>query len=164
MPNHVHLILVPPEPDSLRAALGETHRRYTRMINARESWRGYLWQGRFASFPVDEPSLLACARYIELNPVRAGLTRSPQAWCWSSAAAHLAKRDDELVETAPLAALVPDWRGFLAGDLSERERESIRAHERTGRPLGSDRFVAGLERKLGRTLAKQKPGRKPAEE
>ena len=164
MPNHVHLILVPPEPDSLRAALGETHRRYTRMINAREGWRGYLWQGRFASFPVDEPSLLACARYIELNPVRAGLTRSPQAWCWSSAAAHLAKRDDELVETAPLAALVPDWRGFLAGDLSERERESIRAHERTGRPLGSDRFVAGLERKLGRTLAKQKPGRKPAEE
>ena len=53
MPNHVHLILVPRDPDGLRAALGEAHRRYTRHVNLREGWRGYLWQGRFASFPMD---------------------------------------------------------------------------------------------------------------
>ena len=64
MPNHVHLILVPRDADGLRAALGEAHRRYTRRINFREGWRGYLWQGRFASFAMDERHLLAAARYV----------------------------------------------------------------------------------------------------
>ena len=58
-------------------AIGEAHRRYTRRINFREKWRGYLWQGRFASFVMDEPYLLAAARYVELNPVRAGLRSMP---------------------------------------------------------------------------------------
>ena len=73
MPNHIHLILVPATEDGLRAALGETHRRYTRRVNAREGWRGHLWQERFHSFAMDEDYLLACARYVELNPVRARL-------------------------------------------------------------------------------------------
>lgn len=85
MPNHVHLILSPHTEDGLRAALGEAHRRYTRHVNFRERWRGYLWQGRFASFPMDEKYLLACARYVELNPVRARLVKRPQDWAWSSA-------------------------------------------------------------------------------
>src|SRR5579859_3539365 len=127
MPNHVHLILVPSDADGLRAALGETHRRYTRHVNFREGWRGYLWQGRFASFPMDEPYLLACARYVELNPVRAGLAKRPEAWRWSSAAAHLARRDDRLVDASPLGKLVPDWRGFLAEGLDAEDHEAIRA-------------------------------------
>ncbi len=62
MPNHVHLIAVPQTADGLRRAIGEAHRRYTRRINFRERWRGYLWQGRFASFIMDEPYLLAAAQ------------------------------------------------------------------------------------------------------
>ena len=77
MPNHVHLILVPSDEAALRLALGEAHQRYTRRVNVREGWRGHLWQGRFASVPMDEPHLLACARYVELNPVRAGLAAIP---------------------------------------------------------------------------------------
>ena len=73
MPNHVHLIAVPKSEDGLRRAIGKAHRRYTRRVNFREQWRGHLWQGRFASFVLDEPYLLAAARYVELNPVRAGL-------------------------------------------------------------------------------------------
>jgi putative transposase len=161
MPNHVHLILVPKDADGLRAALGETHRRYTRHVNLRKGWRGYLWQGRFASFPVDESHLLACARYVELNPVRARLARRPRDWRWSSARAHLAGTDDDLVTTRPLLDLVDDWREFLRGGLSAAEHEAIRAHERTGRPLGDKRFMARLEKRLGRTLARQKPGPKP---
>src|SRR5258708_22386703 len=75
MPNHVHLILTPSDADGLRAALGETHRRYTRHVNLREDWRGYLWQGRFASRPMAEAHLLACARYVGLHPVPARLAR-----------------------------------------------------------------------------------------
>jgi putative transposase len=161
MPNHVHLILVPRDEDGLRAALGETHRRYTRHVNFREGWRGYLWQGRFASCPMDERHLLAGARYVELNPVRARLTARPEEWPWSSARAHLAGRDDGLAAVKPLLALAPDWAGFLAGGLSDAERDTIRAGERTGRPLGAEKFTARLERRLGRTLARRKPGPKP---
>jgi putative transposase len=161
MPNHVHLILVPSRVDGLRAALGEAHRRYTRMVNFREGWRGYLWQGRFASFPMDERHLLAAARYVELNPVRAGLARAAGDWPWSSAQAHLAGRDDGLVQMTPLLALAPDWRDFLSAGLGEDEREAIRSAERTGRPLGSPPFIARLEKRLHRPLARRKPGPKP---
>ena len=62
MPDHVHLIVVPQSAESLRRAIGEVHRR----INFREGWRGHLWQGRFASFVMDEDHLLTAARYVEL--------------------------------------------------------------------------------------------------
>ena len=73
MDNHVHLILVPKTADGLRATLGEAHRRYARRINFREGWRGYLFQGRFASYPMDNAHLMAAVRYVENNPVAAGL-------------------------------------------------------------------------------------------
>jgi putative transposase len=161
MPGQVHLILMPSDEDGLRAALGETHRRYTRLVNARENWRGYLWQGRFASFPVDNTWLLACARYVELSPVHAKLARRARDWRWSSARAHLKARDDGLVRAGPLVERVDDWAAFLNDGLKEEEREAIRKGERTGRPLGAASFVKRLEKKLGRTLARQKPGPKP---
>ena len=160
MPNHVHLILTPSDAGGLRAALAEAHRRYSRRVNLREGWRGYLWQGRFASVPMDGAHLLACARYVELNPVRAGLAVRAEDWPWSSARAHLAGQDDGLVKLQPLLDQVGDWAGFLDAGLSEAEHAAIRSGERTGRPLGSPEFVAGLERHLGRALARQKPGPK----
>ena len=158
MPNHVHLIAVPDSADGLRRAIGEAHRRYTCAVNLRENWRGHLWQGRFASFPMDEAHLLAAARYIELNPVRARLRRRPEAHPWSSTRAHLAGQDDDLVAVAPLLALVPHWAAFLAEGLAEDEAETMRAHERTGRPLGGGTFIKTLERRLGRSLAPRKRG------
>jgi len=88
MPNHVHLILVPSREDGLRATLGEAHRRYTRMVNFREGWRGYLWQERFHSFVMDETWLVHCVRYVALNPVAAGMVARPEDWRWSSTRAH----------------------------------------------------------------------------
>ncbi len=163
MPNHVHLIAVPETENALQRAVGEAHRRYTRAINLREDWRGHLWQGRFASFPMDESHLLAAARYVELNPVRARLRRRPEIHPWSSARAHLAGRDDGLVTVAPLLDLVPDWAAFLEDGLDAERAALMRSHERTGRPLGNDGFVARLETQLGRTLVRRKPGRKPRE-
>jgi putative transposase len=84
MPNHAHLIAVPGSEDGLRRGIGDAHRRYSRMINFRENWRGYLWQGRFASFPMDESYLLTAARYVEMNPVR--LRLAPDAVSWPRAA------------------------------------------------------------------------------
>ena len=163
MPNHVHVIAVPEAEDGLRRAIGEAHRRYTRHVNFREGWRGHLWQERFASFPMDENYLLAAARYIEMNPVRAGLAETPEAYQWSSAAAHMNGRDDRLVEVLPLIEMVGDWRGFLIEAESERRAEDIRCHERTGRPLGEEGFMAKIEGVLARTLRRGKPGPKPRE-
>ena len=161
MPNHTHLIAVPRSEDGLRRAVGEAHRRYTRRINFREKWRGYLWQGRFASFVMDEPYLLAAGRYVELNPVRANLAADAAEWPWSSARAHLSGRDDQLVKVAPLLAMVTDWRAFLDSAPPEEELEQLRDHGRTGHPLGNAAFIAGLEKTVGRILRPRKPGRKP---
>jgi len=76
---------VPRSEDGLRRAIGEAHRRYTRRINFREKWRGYLWQGRFASFVMDEPYWVRATRYVELNPLRANLVADAAEWPWSSA-------------------------------------------------------------------------------
>jgi putative transposase len=161
MPNHVHLILLPGDSDGLRAALADAHRRYSGMINRREGWSGYMWQGRFASAPMDEDHLMEAARYVELNPVRAGLAPTPADWPWSSARAHLEGRDDGVVRVAPLLERAPDWARFLGEGLSEESHAKIRSAERTGRPLGGAAFVGALETTLGRSLAKQKPGPKP---
>src|SRR6516225_1532474 len=138
MPNHVHLIAVPDSADGLSRAIGEVHRRYTRMVNFREGWRGHLWQGRFASYVLDEPYLLTAARYVELNPVRAGMVNTPRQYRWSSAAAHLRGKDDVLVRVSPLLQLQPDWRRFLTRVIREEDLKTLRAHEHTGRPLGED--------------------------
>ena len=161
MPNHIHLIAVPREEASLRRAIGEAHRRYSRHINFREGWRGHLWQGRFASFPMDEHHLLAAARYVELNPVRAKLVRNAEDYPWSSARAHISGCDDALVKVAPLLDLVGDWKGFIAAEGTASEIELLRKHDCTGRPLGNDHFIDRIENVLKRTLRKKKPGPKP---
>jgi putative transposase len=160
MPNHVHLLLVPSSEDGLRAALGEAHRRYSQAVNRRQDWRGFLWQGRFASCPTDEAHSYAAARYIELNPVRAGLAATPEAWPWSSARAHLTGKEDGVTAIDGLGIPPRDWADFLGLGLDDETRETIRAGERTGRPLGDAGFVALLEEATGRVLARQKPGPK----
>ena len=160
MPNHVHLMLVPRSPSALRAGLGEAHRRYSRHINMRQGWRGYLWQGRFASAPMDANHVLACARYIELNPVRAGLVSAPEDWLWSSAKAHLSGVSEGVADLEPLASEVGDWHAFLRAGISDDDLEKLRSAERTGRPLGDAAFLADLEAKTGRELIKRKPGPK----
>ena len=161
MPNHIHLIAVPKTKDGLNLAIGEAHRRYTRRINFRKGWRGHLWQGRFLSYILDERYLLACTRYIELNPVRAGLVKKPEGWQWSSAGPHMTGKDDLLVRTTPLRQLVQkNWRKFLTIDVPEVEIALLRKHERTGRPLGTDTFIEKMELLLSRRLRPQKPGPK----
>ncbi|MDQ6999968.1 MAG: transposase [Mariprofundus sp.] len=163
MPNHVHLIAVPESEESLARGIGEAHRRYTRHINFKKGWKGYLWQGRFASFPMDEDYLLAACRYVELNPVRAKLATRPEDYRWSSARAHLNGRDDELVKVQPLLDRVSHWGELLAsGD--QALFDEMRMHERSGRPLGKEGFVEEVSSILGRDLARKKPGPKRNED
>jgi putative transposase len=165
MPNHAHLIAVPASETGLRLAIGNTHWRYTRHVNFREKWRGYLWQGRFTSCPLDEEHLLAAARYVDRNPVRAGLVSEPESWRWSSAASRILGGPDPLLDTAcplPNRSTRP-WKDFVMAPTRAEDLAALRRHTRTGRPLGSASFAEKISTLLGRDLRKQKPGPKPKE-
>jgi putative transposase len=162
MPNHVHAIISPSDPDGLRRTFADLHRRYTSLINARHGWTGHLWQGRFGSVVMDEDSLLDAARYVSLNPVRARLVTRPQDWPWSSVRAHLAGVDDSVVSVAPVLSRVGDFAAYLRQPFDEtRAFRALRMAETTGRPLGDRSWVAGLEARSGRRLAPLKRGPRP---
>jgi putative transposase len=160
MDNHVHIIAVPDKEESFARGFSEAHRRYTRMINFRENWRGYLWEGRFKSCPLSESHLYSAMRYIEKNPVRAKIVNNAWDYPWSSAKAHVFKQKDPLLEDNFIISDIKDWETFL----SEKDEEStvglLRMHSNTGRPLGDNQFINALEGLTGRILHKQKPGPK----
>jgi putative transposase len=162
MSNHVHLIVVPRAAEALAQALKHTHGRYASYWNARNSSSGHVWQGRFYSCPLDETHLWRALRYVELNPVRAGMVPEAVAWRWSSAAAHCG--------CSALAAVldmerwrkrwtVAEWRQHLAAGESASDVATLRQYTHTGRPLGSETFVADLEHSTLRALIPRKAGR-----
>jgi len=161
MPNHVHLIVVPSDPDGLRRTFADAHRRYTGFINARQRWTGHLWQGRFGAVAMDEPHLAAAARYVALNPVRARLVKRAHDWPWSSVRAHRAGEDDALVEVAPLLDRFGPIETFLGRPEDEQATRALKMAETTGRPTGEPAWLAMLEERCGRTLQPQKRGPKP---
>ena len=162
MPNHVHLVLVPSDPDGLRRALGPVHRRYAGHIHARERRTGHFWQGRFGTVAMDEAHFAAAVRYISLNPVRARLVRRAEDWPWSSVRAHLSGREDGITTLAPVLSRVQSFAHFIATGPDEGAFERLRRAESIGRPLGDDGFVARLESLTQRTLKPGKRGPKPA--
>ena len=160
MTNHVHIIAVPESESSLAQGIGEAHRRYTRYINFREGWRGYLFQGRFHSCPLDGSYLLAATRYVLRNPVRAGIVTQPWDYEWSSARWLVGLADcDPLAEGSQMLDDITDWESFLSA--SEVAGREIRKAVRTGRPLGSERFIDQLESLSGRSLRPKKRGPRP---
>lgn len=172
MDNHVHLILTPRSEDGLRAMLGEAHRRYTRMVNFREGWRGHLFQGRFASYPMDDAHLMVAVRYVERNPVAARMVEQAEDYRWSSARSHMAGErtgDDPLTDLLALADVVPNWsamvrHGLEAGGVTlagEAIAQTIEARLRTGRPLAAEDWIARKEELLGRRLRPRKRGPEP---
>ena len=161
MPNHVHLIVVPSSEQGLARPLGQAHQRYALEINRQNRWTGHLWQERFASFPMDEPHLLAALRYVLLNPVRAGLAGAAVDWPYSSARAHVHGQPDPLVNRRPGDERVDDWSTFLDEPIDEMI-EVLRRHGRVGRPLGSENFINLLEGITGRRLRPRKAGRRPS--
>lgn len=160
MDNHVHLVVVPLTADSLARAIGEAHRRYTCRANATQGVKGYLFQGRFYSCPLDDRHLVAAAIYAERNPVRAGLVKRPWDYRWSSARFHIGAKDaDPLVDDIDILGLAAEWRELLASDPDELA--ALRKHTRTGRPCGDEAFIRKAEKLTRRDLRIHPSGRRP---
>ena len=165
MTNHIHLIAFPHHQDSLARTLAAAHTRYSRLINRRTRKGGHLWQGRFFSCPLDDEYLIRATRYIELNPVRAGLAAKAADWPWSSARAHLEGIEDRLLAGAswPPEDLRSEWSEILSEPDDPEILTAIRKHTHTGHPLGSASFIATLEKIVGlllRALPRGRPKKK----
>ena len=154
MTNHVHFLVVPKAADSLARGIGDAHRRYTRQINLREGVRGHLFQERFRSYAVPRDAhAVAVGRYIELNPVKGGLVARAEDYAWSSARYNVGESDaDALVFKRALGELAAPWAEVLRDGEKDAERRRIELHSGTGRPMGEEKWVRGLERRLERRL------------
>jgi putative transposase len=162
MTNHVHLVAIPHEEESLAQAIGRTHFRYTQYVNRLHRRSGHLWQGRFYSCALDGRHLWLALKYVELNPVRAKLCRRAWQYGWSSAALHTEEKAESELLNLPRwykQISAQEWRQELAGGLTDAEVARIRLRTHTGRPLGSDRFVSKLENLLGRRVRPLPVGR-----
>jgi putative transposase len=163
MTNHVHLVAVPASDDGLQRVLKPLHMRYAQRINHARGWKGHLWQGRFFSSPLDEAYLWAAVRYVERNPVRAGMARRAEDYRWSSAAAHCGKRLDGLLnpesDLSKTFSDIEDWSAWLAEGDEAEELQMLRRNVEKGLPCGSEGFVQKLGRRVGRLLEYRPQGR-----
>jgi REP-associated tyrosine transposase len=160
----MHLVVVPQAQGALAGALKPVHMRYTQHVNWTQGLSGRLWQGRYFSCPLDEAHHWAAVRYVERNPVRAGLVERAEDYRWSSAAAHCGLRvDGVLSDPCELTSRKPpdQWAQWL-GEPWEAEAEittRLRQCTHTGRPAGTAGFIASLEALVGRVLRPRKVGR-----
>jgi putative transposase len=162
MDNHVHFVAVPEKEESLAKAFGETHKKYTKTINERKGWVGYLWQGRFRSYPMDKQYLYSVVRYVENNPVRAGIVEKAEDYKWSSAYSHVNGLKDILCTDNFFTQNIDNWKSYLSlsEHFSDDKEKTIKKHSETGWPLGDDDFIKELEKRSGRRLRKSPKGRK----
>jgi putative transposase len=160
MPNHVHLIVVASDPLSLARTMHRAHGQYAQWVNARQGWSGHLWAHRFYSAPMDDAHLWAAVRYVESNPVRAGLTARAEDYPWSSARAHAWKVADPLLAaTRPFPGSISNWSAWLAREDDVSLEDEIRSGTAAGLPLGHEGFVSRLEQAHGRKLTPGRRGR-----
>jgi putative transposase len=173
MTNHIHLIVVPGHANSMGLALREAHSRYSLEVNQAQGWDGHLWQNRFFSCALADENFLTAVRYVEQNPVRAGLVAHASDWPWSSARAHgSAGAQDNVLDWEWQRWMQDarggcwsheDWLARLATEQREEQLEQIRRATRLGEPLGSEAFVDRMEKLAGRRLRVWKPGRPKTE-
>ena len=158
MSNHVHLVATPRTPLAIAATLKPLHLRYTQYVNRTENLSGILWQGRPFSCPLDDRHFWTAIRYVERNPVRAGLAARAEAFRWSSAAAHCLLHPNPILTPLPPHPDFHDWSEWLSEPDDDRTIERLRGSTRAGHPLGDDAFVAQLESVYTRCLHPQPRG------
>ena len=167
MTNHFHLLLTPATSRSVASMMQAIGRRYVPWVNARRNRTGTLWEGRFKSSIIDsERYLMTCARYIELNPVRAGMVSTPRLYRWSSYRHNAHGEDDDAItphDTFSALGSTPSerhtaYRALFRSPANEALLEDIRRGIRTGGVVGGDTFRTSVEHRLARPMTRLKHG------
>ena len=161
MTNHVHLIVTAKaETENISKLMRLLAARQTRYVNKLESRTGTLWEGRFKASLIDTTSyLLACCRYVDLNPVRAAMVASPDEYSGSSYRSHVGAFDDQLLDpSSAYRALAKTntntkrtqaYRAFVAMDSDESELATARTALQRNQPTGSRRFCDAIGERIG---------------
>jgi len=164
MTNHIHTIVVPPSLQSMAEVFRNAHSIYGRWFNKKYGLNGHLWQGRFYSCVLSESHLWQAVRYVERNPVRAGMVDLAEDYRWSSARAHVYGRRDDLLDSGlPLIGGISNWSEWLAAEDVDSELKAIRKATAIDIPYAEDEVIGRWEEELGRRLRPHNPGR-PAKE
>ncbi|MCB9557875.1 MAG: transposase [Deltaproteobacteria bacterium] len=159
MPNHVHLVAVPPSSESFARLFVRLHVRYARWLNRRMGWTGHVWQARYFSCPLDDLHACTAVRYVELNPVRAGLAATAEHYPWSSAAGHCGLHHDALLSTNSWAGIQPrEWLTWLCQSDDVERTKVIREATKRDLPAGHREFVDALGSRYGRSFHLRPPG------
>lgn len=159
MPNHVHIVGVPTQEESLPRTFNTVHMQYAQHYNRTKKASGHLWQGRYFSCVLDEAHVYAAVRYVEMNPVRAGLAVSAQDYPWSSAKSHVSRTADPVSSgNCFLMETVRDWEQYLLAEAPALQEDIIKATA-TGRPCGGEAFVKRMETLLNRSFVPLPSGR-----
>jgi putative transposase len=163
MTNHVHLIAVPATDDGLQQTLKPLHMRFAQRFNRQREWTGHVWQGRFFSSPLDDAYLWTAIRYVECNPVRAGMVERAEDYRWSSAPSRCGQGPDPLLKLDSTwhqqFAAISDWSAWLAQTDDVEKLATLRLNANKGLPCGDDRFIVKLGGMVGRSLAPKPRGR-----
>ena len=167
MTNHVHLLLTPEQKEGPSRLMQAVGRCYVHYVNGHYRRTGTLWEGRFKSAVIDsERYLLICSRYIELNPVRAGMVEHPGEYRWSSYRCNALGRQDRIITPHPLyKQLGTDvglqqsvYRELFSGHIDEDDMRSLRDGTTMGAVIGDDRFRKGIEAVIGRRITRYPHG------
>jgi putative transposase len=159
MTNHVHLLVTPANADALPRAMQSLGRRYVQHVNTTYDRTGTLWEGRYRAAPIHaEDYFLACCRYIELNPVRAGMVGHPRDYPWSSWLAHAQGAPDPLAIEHPLyralgrsaAERQASYRALFRAALGDEFVTALRAATNGGWAMGDERFARAIAKAAGR--------------
>jgi len=160
MRNHVHFICVPKEDGALARTFNTLHMRYAQYFHSKRNVTGHLWMGRFLSCILDDQSLFEEIRFIENNPVRAGLVTRAEDYPWSSARHHVLGEPDLVIRDGCFGeGEVRDWSAYLTNEGDRFILNRTWQNLKTGRPAGSEDFVHLLEAKIGRRLLALPRGR-----
>lgn len=160
MSNHIHLVAVPTTAEAVGQVLRSLQMRHSQHVNAAQGTTGHLWHGRYYSCVLDEPHLLAAVRYVERNPVRAGLVERAEEYMWSSARPHCGLRKDPvLTKDIPLAEMVGNWTQWLMAPEDDAVASHLRRRTLDGDPCGSEAFRADIAGRIGRDLTRRPVGR-----
>ena len=162
MVNHYHLIAVPAKDTSISRALQRAHTSYAFYFNSKYRFVGHLWHSRPRMCVMDESHLWNAVRYVERNPIRAGIVANAEEYRWSSAAAHCGLRDDPLLSTNfPPQGFITNWKEWLKVEPTQEERRAICRHTVSGKPYVTPEYLPQLEAITGRRLTAGRRGRPP---
>ncbi|MDP3707937.1 MAG: transposase [Polaromonas sp.] len=168
MSNHFHLLVTPTSDEGLPQMMQAVGRRYVRYFNDSQGRSGTLWEGRYRSTVIEtDRYLLACMAYIDLNPVRAGMVKEARDYPWSRHGHYVGLRTDKLLTPHPLFwelgntpfAREAAYAELVRAGITLAQQDALTRSSLSGWALGSDDFVADLQKRTDRRVNKAQPGR-----